>query len=251
MMKNISLIFLVIGFIACKVPKHDGNADPISHAQWDALLQKHVRSDGLVDYKGFLSDSTALNEYLDLLSKYHPNDDNWSSDEQIAYWINAYNAFTIKLITDHYPVKSIKDIKSGIAFVNSVWDIKFINIESRTYDLNEIEHGILRRYFDEPRIHFAINCASISCPKLQRYAFTAEHLDAQLTATAKEFLADPDKNIIRSGDIHISPIFNWFRKDFVKNGNLINFLNQYSPIIINENAKVRNTEYDWALNDTQ
>ena len=110
---------------------------------------------------------------MEELRKGHPNDKHWTETEQLAYWINAYNAFTVELILDHYPVASIRDIKEGVPFINSVWDIDFIKIEGKTYSLNDIEHRILRREFDEPRIHFAIVCASISCPKLRNEAFEA------------------------------------------------------------------------------
>ena len=170
-MRYLSFFFLsallIISVNACKVSDYTGNARPVTHEIWDSLLREHVSEKGLVDYKGFIKDSIQFNKYLDLLSKNHPNDKNWSKDEQLAYWLNAYNAFTVKLIMDYYPVKSIKDIKNGIPFVNTVWDIKFIKIEDRTYDLNNIEHGIIRPTFKDPRIHMAVNCASISCPKLQ------------------------------------------------------------------------------------
>ncbi len=192
-----------------------------------------------------------MNEYLKVLSTHHPNDEYWTDAEQLAYWINAYNAFTIKLIMDHYPVESIKDIKPGVSFVNSVWDIKFIHIESRTYDLNNIEHGIIRKQFNEPRIHFAVNCASISCPKLQQHAYIADKLDSQLTKVAREFLADSSKNEISPDKVKISPIFNWFSGDFKKKGNLIDFLNLYSPVKINKGASIEYKDYDWRINDVK
>lgn len=250
-MKNLLLLIITLTMISCKVSKFKGESSPVSHTIWDSLLMAHVADNGLVNYQGFIQDSARLNQYLTALSTHHPNDKFWTEDEQLAYWLNAYNAYTIKLITDHYPVASIKDIKPGVSFVNSVWDIKFINIESRTYDLNNIEHGIIRSQFDEPRIHFAVNCASISCPKLQQRAYTAKNLDQQLTRAAKEFLSDSSKNKITETKIEISPIFKWFSGDFTKNGNLIDFLNQYSPVNINNNATIIYQTYDWNLNDTK
>ena len=174
------------------------STEPPSHAIWDELTRKHVDKNGRVDYSGFQEDVVRLDEYLAVLSANAPDPTKWSDEEQIAYWINAYNAFTIKLVADHYPVESIKDIKRGIPMVNTVWDIKFIEIGGEEYDLNNIEHGILRKDFDEPRIHFAVNCASESCPILRRGAFTAENLDKQLTEQARIFLADESKNIIEN-----------------------------------------------------
>ncbi len=246
-MRIIILLFNVIFlFSACKVKDYQSDSRPITHEMWDSLLQQYVSEDGKVNYQGFKRDSVRLNEYLNLLSKNHPSEQNWSREEQLAYWINAYNAFTVKLIVDNYPVQSIKDIKKGIAFVNSVWDIKFIQIEDRSYDLNNIEHGILRPKFKEPRIHFAINCASASCPKLLNRAYNANRLDKQLDEAAQAFLADPFKNKIAADRIEISKIFSWFQGDF---GDVIDFINRYSTVKINRNAKVEHLEYDWSLNE--
>src|SRR5690606_7886580 len=127
--------------------------------------KKHVAPNGLVNYNGFKQDKQQLDLYLKLLQAGVPDPDKWSKEEQLAYWINAYNAFTIKLIIDNYPLKSIKDLNSTIAIptINSIWDDKFFSLGGQKFSLNMIEHGILRKDFDEPRIHFAINCASISC----------------------------------------------------------------------------------------
>ena len=179
----------------------------------------------------------------------HPNEQNWSKEEQLAYWINAYNAFTIKLILDHYPVKSIKEIGGIIPFVNSSWDIRFIHIENQTYDLNNLEHGILREHFEEPRIHFAINCASISCPSLRNEAYTAQNLEDQLNEQAIAFLNNPAKNKLEGDPIRVSRIFQWFRGDFVKNGNLVEFLNRYAPTQIEAQVDVKYLKYDWRLNE--
>jgi hypothetical protein len=235
---------------ACKVKDYVSDARPVSHALWDSLAREHVNPDGWVDYKGFIRDSARLKAYLDLLSRHHPNNKHWSRDEQMAYWINAYNAFTVKLIVDHYPTESIKDIKRGIPFVNTVWDIKFIRIESATYDLNNIEHGILRPKFKDPRIHFVVNCASISCPKLANHAFTAKALDEQLDRAAREFLADESRNIIREDQVQLSRIFQWYRGDFTRGGkSLITYLNRYAPRRILPTTKIEYLEYDWNLNE--
>lgn len=222
---------------------------PFSHAIWDQLLNKHVKADGKVDYSGFIEDSIPFNDYLKLLSASHPNNLHWSEAERLAYWINAYNAFTVKLIVDNYPIKSIKDIKWGIPMVNTVWDIKFIEIEGEKYDLNNIEHSVLRKEFDEPRIHFAINCASVSCPNLRPEAFTAGELEYQLTDQAKKFLSDKTKNIIAKDKVQVSRIFQWFRGDFTSQGSLIDFLNKYSSVKINSNADIDYLEYNWDLNN--
>ena len=213
------------------------------------MLRQHVDEDGFVNYEGFLQDSDELEDYLVILSEGVPDKD-WTDEEKLAFWINTYNAFTIKLILDHYPVTSIKKIKWGIPFINSVFDIQFFKIGGISYDLNKIEHGILRKQFDEPRIHFAINCASISCPPLKNEAYVAERLDKQLTEAAETFLADKMRNKISGDVVEISKIFSWFRRDFVSDEQtFIQFLNQYSPTVISEKADIRYLKYDWNLND--
>ena len=210
------------------------------HSLWNDLLQKHVSSKGKVDYKGFKADSKNLEIYLNALSKNTPQD-SWTKAEKLAYWINAYNAFTIKLIIDNYPVKSIKDIKNP-------WDVSFIKLGDKTFTLNDIEHKILRKMGD-PRIHFGIVCASVSCPKLQNTAFEASKIDTQLTLATKEFLADSERNMLSQKSIKISKIFKWFASDFKQNGSLIDFLNTYSDISISQNAKKSFKDYDWNLNE--
>jgi hypothetical protein len=231
----------------CSIKKIESTASPVSHQIWDALVRKHVTPEGWVNYSGFKKDSTLLNQYTSNLERHHPNDKNWSKNEQLAYWINAYNAYTVKLIVDHYPVSGIKEIKKGIPFVNTVWDIKFIKIEDQTYDLNNIEHGILRKHFDEPRIHFAINCASVSCPKLANYAYLPEKLNQQLHEAALSFLNDPLRNQIQPDDLRLSRIFSWFKGDFTKKGSLHDFINQYIPV--SPDAPLEFLEYNWNLND--
>ena len=261
---NFTLLLLVFSlFNYSNVSNIKNTSIPIDHTVFDNLLKKHVAVDGAVNYKGFIEDKVEFEKYLTLLKNNHPNKRNWSKEEQLAYWINAYNAFTVKLIIDHYPVKSIKDIKSGVVFVNSVWDIKFINIEEQEYDLNNIEHGIIRKEFDEPRIHFAVNCASYSCPRLRNEAFTAEKLEAQLEDQTRKFFNDTRKNQIISKDkIILSSILKWYSTDFTEKGflsrlfggngrseKLIRFVNPYVDIDISKNAEVEFMDYRWDLNE--
>ena len=249
LMVMLSLLLICLsGCFASKTVK--SNSKPVSHATWDTLLKQHVSSTGDVDYQGFIKDSLILNEYLDLLETGHPNDLNWSQDEQLAYWINAYNAFTIQIVIRNYPVESIRDIGGAIPFVNSVWDIKFINVEGKVYDLNNIEHNILRKQFEEPRIHFALVCASYSCPRLLNEAFTAEKLETQLAIQAVDFINDPNKNQIpNKSTAKLSKIFSWYTGDFKKNGTLIEFLNQYAETPLSEDAKIDYVKYNWSLNE--
>ncbi len=244
---------LVLFIGACEsISELNTGSEPISHEKWNKLVKKHVDESGLVDYQGFMKDSARFNQYLSLLKNHHPNSKNWSREEKLAYWINAYNAFTVALILKHYPVESIKDVINGpnIPFVNSPWDISFINIEGAEYDLNNIEHNILREKFDEPRIHFAINCASISCPVLRKEAYHPEKINEQLQAQTKNFLENSTKNKISKDKIVISKIFKWFTDDFTENGSLKDYIDQKTDTDIKENAEVEYMDYDWGLNDT-
>lgn len=249
---NFFLLFPLFILISCQnfqIEKQDTN--PISHELYDNLLKKHVSSEGKVNYKGFFKDSTVLTKYLEILQDNLPNSKSWSKNQQLAYWLNAYNAFTIQLILNNYPLGSIKDIgsKIQIPFVNTPWDIKFIKINGKKYNLNNIEHNILRKNFNEPRIHFAIVCASFSCPNLRSESYSANKIEVQLTEQAKAFINDASKNKITKEKIIISKIFSWFKKDFTKDKSLIDFLNKYSKNRINADAKVLYKDYDWALNE--
>lgn len=247
--KILFTLLLVTNACGSLNPQQSGT-EPISHEAFTELLSVHVDGEGMVDYAGFSNDRTKLEAYLELLSENAPNDSNWSRNDKIAYWINSYNAFTIKLILEHYPIESIKDIGSTITipFVNSPWDIKFIEIAGKQYDLNNIEHNILRKLWDEPRIHFAINCASMSCPKLLRQAYKGSKLDSQLEQSAFNFINDDFRNEITSGGVEVSKIFSWFEGDFTEKTSLREYLNQYSEIKIDNETDINFKDYDWSLN---
>ena len=240
-------------------------ATPIEHTIWDGLLKKHVSPEGDVNYKGFIEDKAILDSYLTLLSDNAPNKKTWTKDQQLAYWINAYNAFTVKLIVEYYPVTSIKDIKKGVPFVNTVWDMKFFTIGGAEMDLNEIEHDIIRTQFKEPRIHFAVNCASYSCPHLRNEAFTAERLEEQLADQTRYFFADKRKNDLSTAEsIQLSSILKWYSTDFTNAGwwsrlfggdkrddNLIKFIQPYTDVPITKKTKIEFLAYDWSLNEAK
>lgn len=209
----------------------------VNHSEWDKLLKKYVDYDGKVDYKGFLQEKNKLNEYLNMLSKQVPINA-WSGQEQLAYYINLYNAHTVNLILDNYPVKSIKDI-------HRPWAKEIITIGNKELSLGALEHSILRK-MNEPRIHFAINCASNSCPKLLNEAFTAENLEEQLNTVTLGFINSAN-NTITPNKVTLSKIFNWYKDDFF-NGDLIKYVNQYSESTIAPGLKIRYQKYDWNLN---
>jgi len=223
----------------------------VSHQSYDELLQKYVDEDGMVNYKDLREGRLELKSYLKVLEA-NPPQASWTDDQKLAFWINAYNAFTLELILTHYPIESIKDIGSviKIPFVSTAWDISFINIGGKKYDLNDIEHGVIRKEFDEPRIHFALVCAAVSCPKLRSRAFTPENLESLLSKAATDFLADTERNDFKSTkEVELSRIFSWYKGDFNSNGTLIEYLNQYAPLQLEKNAKITWKDYDWALNE--
>lgn len=221
------------------------------HEQWDELTKKYVTDKGFVNYKGFIKDSTKLNSYLDLLAANHPKE-SWSDAQKKAYWINAYNAFTIQLIIRNYPVKSIKDLGGSIYRVNTPWDIKFIHLGDETYDLNNIEHSILRKKWDDARVHAVVNCASVSCPSLRRGAFIANELDKQMDEQMRTFINDETKNTIATDKAKVSSLFKWFSGDFKDNApSVIEYINQYSKVKINSGAEITYQDYNWNLNEAE
>lgn len=250
--EKISQLWLLIYVITgCTLsPNQKSNSSPIEHSIWNNLLEKYVDNTGMVNYIGFREDSLYLNEYLNSVSRNHPNEKNWSKDETLAYWINAYNAFTIQLILRHYPVESIKDIAGIIPFVNSPWDMKFIEIQGHEYDLNNIEHGIIRPNFNEPRIHFALVCAAVSCPSLRNEAYTGQKLNEQLDEQTRIFFNTLSKNEISSNSIKLSKLLYWYEGDFAKNGiSLTDYINKYTDTTISSEAEISYMDYDWGLNE--
>lgn len=251
MKKYLSTSILIVLFIAIGFQSFgQGTAAP-SHKSWTVLLQKHVKGNGMVDYKGFVKDKSMLDAYAQLLSD-NPPANNWTDEEQIAYWINAYNVFTVKLIVDNYPVKSIKDLNPTISIptIRSIWTKEWFQIGGEDFSLDQIEHKILRKHFDEPRIHFAVNCASISCPVLRAEAYEPNRLSVQLDEQARIFLNDPSRNLIDSDKPRVSKIFSWFTGDFTDGQTVIEFINRYSEKQISARTKLRYLEYDWNLNDS-
>ena len=242
---------IVIMFISCIIDGSNLYVIQSDHVIWDGLLKKYATDQGGLNYMAMLQDRDQLIKYLDHLSSNPPDPSSASKNERLAFWINAYNAFTVDLILENYPVKSINDIgaRLQIPFINSVFDKDFILIKGEKMSLNDIEHKILRKEFNEPRIHFAIVCASISCPSLKKEAYQANRLDKQLDEQAISFINNPEKNNISEDHVVLSKIFYWFKSDFTDNGSLIDFLNQYSDLHISQNAKVDFHKYDWSLNE--
>lgn len=225
----------------------------IDHSAWTSLLKKHLNAKNMVNYKGMQADLPKLDAYLAMLSANAP-EKKWATNEKLAFWINAYNAFTVKLILDYYQngkLKSIKDIGTIIPIprINDGWSKKFIKIGNKTLSLNNIEHDIIRKEFAEPRIHAAVVCAAKSCPPLRNEAFTAIQLHAQLDDQMRDFINDPTKNSVKSNAATLSPIFDWYGSDFTKTKPLAVWINKYAKTKLAADAKINFGDYDWELND--
>ncbi len=261
-MKNILFIFVLwmAGLPA--------QAESFNHAPWDMLLKKHVISieQGVatqVDYDGFLGDRFQLKVYLSTLQAVPESTfEGWSKAEQLAFLINAYNAWTVELILARYPdLESIKDLGS---WLTSPWAKSFVPLLGETRSLDEIEHEMIRAegQYEEPRIHFAVNCASIGCPALALSAYTGEHLNDQLEDATRLFLSDRSRNRLTGNTLNVSKLFDWYREDFERGWGgyktLPQFLSNYSKALGLSKRDIQHLksgdividflDYDWRLN---
>lgn len=231
----------------------------IDHSAWQELLENYVETDHdsgiyLFDYSSVDDeDFAALENYITQLSKLDPR--NYNRIEQKAYWINLYNALTVKLIVENYPVESITKLGKTIAAFGP-WDDRVISIAEQALSLNDIEHGILRPLWQDPRIHFAVNCASIGCPNLQAEAFTADNMETLLAQAATEYVEHPRGVRIDNDQLVLSSIFDWYAEDFGANTTaVLQTLGQYTSgeiadQLYNYQGSIR-YEYDWRLNDPE
>ena len=248
------------------------------HGAWTALLKKHiVLLDGgtasQVRYAGFARDRAALKSYLETLSKVPlPAFTDWSRPQQMAFLINAYNAYAIEKILTRYPgIRSIWDF--GKVFGNPFRDRFFTLLGQESY-LDRIEHETLRKpgAYSEPRVHFAVNCASIGCPMLREEAYVADRLDAQLEEQTRRFLSDRSRHRFADGRLEVSMIFNWFKEDwtsgyrgfegkgsplqsreqfFARYADILADNPEQQKIIRDQKAEIRHLDYDWGLNDAR
>ena len=235
----------------------------VDHSIWDGLLKAYVKvgPDGLnrVDYAGFKAKGQpALKNYITQLQAVEPSTLNRA--EQFALLANLYNAKTIDIVLDHYPVASIKNISLGgglfAAFTGGPWKAKVLSLRNVAMSLDDIEHGILRPLFKDPRVHYAVNCASIGCPNLQPDAFTGDQLNAQLDAAARAFVNHPRGARIANNGLIVSSIYSWFKSDFGgTDDGVIQHLKGYAGPSLSAKlrsvAGIANHEYDWTLNDVR
>lgn len=226
-----------------------GEPNP-SHQLYGDVLRLYVK-DGLVDYGGLKSSSKDLDAYLKYTASVTREEfDTWNEARQLAFLINLYNAQTLNLVIEHYPVAGIKEIYSESS---GPWEKPVVSLFGKDISLNDLENEYIRKNYNEPRIHFALMCAAKGCPPLLDEPFTALELDAQLESQTRRFLADSEKNSIDTENkvIHLSPVFDWFGEDFsAKSGSVRDFLRPYYGSINLEGYRIEYTNYDWSLNDT-
>ena len=242
-------IFLVFGVCS--------NSEAFDFSDWDMLIKKHVGPktvNGIlinaVDYPSLKKDPL----FSDLASrlKSYPLESLNSEKSKLTFWINVYNILAAKMITDHYPIESIKDVGSLFKFV---WKRPAGKVGGKERTLNDIEHGILRK-MNEPRIHVAIVCASVSCPDLRLEAYTVEKLNEQLDDQMEKFLQSRQKGMKldrKKNRVYLSPIFNWFKEDFESKGGVLKHISQYVPAeekkaLNNSKINISYMDYNWKIN---
>jgi hypothetical protein len=223
-------------------------AGEIDNSVYADLLARYV-ANGVVNYAGFKAEEPKLDQYLTVFEQVDPQ--SLSRNDRFAFYINAYNAWTIKLILSGYPgLKSIKDLGS---LFQSPWKKEFVRIHGRTLSLDDIEHNILRPRFKDPRVHFAINCASKSCPPLLAEPYRGDVLDSQLDQVTRRFLNDPGSYRLDGDEFQVSAIFKWFSEDF--NDDPLGFYFTYAEgdlkkMLASRRSRltVRYLDYNWSLN---
>jgi hypothetical protein len=236
---------------------------PVDHSAWDGLLKTYVKPgpDGLnrVDYAAFKRDGHAqLKNYIAKLEAVDPA--TLTRPEQFALLANLYNAKTVDIVLDHYPVKSIKDISLGGGllgvFTGGPWKAKVLKVKGVELSLDDIEHGILRPVFKDPRIHYAVNCASVGCPNLGTEAFTGAKLDAQLDAAARAYVNSPRAVDPQLDGLAVSSIYDWYQTDFgdSEEGVLAHIRQYADPSLVTALQATKSIDdynYDWSLNDIE
>lgn len=242
------VFLLLFGALGLSVSPEARGEKNVDHGLFARLLKQYVVQ-GVVDYRGFKNEEAVLDQYLQILENTDP--DNLSRNEQFAFYVNAYNAWTIKLILGAYPgLKSIKELGS---FLSTPWKKKIARIGGEVLTLDAIEHDILRKQFKDPRVHFAVNCASKGCPPLRPEPYQGLILNRQLDEMAAAFINDPSFNTLQGNTLQVSSIFKWFGKDF--NNDILGFFLNYAREELKKRLEanrdkilIRYLDYDWSLN---
>lgn len=232
-----------------------------SYSGWDQFLRRYVKG-GLVDYSVIKKSPAEFEKIVrELESVTIKEYESWTSPQKMAFWINAYNVGAMKHILDNYPIKkafglsALRYPANSIQQIPDVWDKPVLNLLGKKVSLNHVENEVLREEFDDPRIHFAIVCASIGCPVLKEEPYIADQLDDQFNNQVKQFVNTPSKFRYDADKdlLFLSPIFKWFGEDFEKKGGVISFLKNYVPqdtaSKLSNTTRIEWQDYDWHLND--
>lgn len=266
---------LIFALVITAAATHGARAT-FDYASYDSVLRAFV-DDGLVDYEGIKTDRRGLDRYLSQLAEVSGREfEMWSANERKAFWINAYNAITIDGILRSYPIESggfpesRRFPRSSIQQIKNFWDTAFVPVMGKSITLNEIEHEILRREFDDPRIHFVLVCAAKGCPLLENRAFTPDDLDARLERASSDFISNPEKvRLDRKGNaLYLSSIFDWYKSDFRSSEEAGSLFSGYDSevrgvvefvsglmaradraYVIEKRPRIEYLEYDWSLNE--
>ena len=231
----------------------------VDHSAWDWFLQKHLAADpdgvNRLDYGAAAGDRTGLDDYLRGLSE--TDAASLNRGEQLAFWINLYNALTAQVVLDHYPVATIRDIDiSPGVFSSGPWGAKLIEVDGERLSLDDIEHRILRPIWRDPRIHYAVNCASAGCPNLALRAFTAENAEELLESGARDYVNHPRGARVADGALRVSSIYEWFKDDFGgDDAGVLAHLRRHADDGLRAKlsgvSEVSGDDYDWSLNDAK
>lgn len=222
----------------------------INFEQWDQLLHQYVDSQGKVNYRGWTESATSLKQWLGEISVVNLRDA--EPDQQLAFWLNLYNAAVIDQVLDQYPIDSIRPTFLGmanwIAFLQ-FFQRKVVSVNQQPYSLNQIEHDTIRPQFQDPRVHFALVCAAIGCPLLRNQAYRPERVQQQLEDDAQRFINNPQKVRYEPPFLYCSKIFKWYEKDFLKDhASIPVYIQKYLSEPISTDCKIRYLNYDWSLN---
>jgi hypothetical protein len=264
---GVALLVLGTGALAQKGP---------DYSDYAAAL-KHVNDRGMVNYRALKADPAGLNSFLDRIERVTKAEyDSWTTRDRIAFWINAYNGITLKTIIEHYPIQSggwlsgLRFPKNSIRQIDGAWDKLTHTVMGQPMTLDEIEHGTLRKRFDEPRIHMALVCAAMGCPPLRNEPYVGEKIEEQFADQTWKFVADSSKFRIdeKTGIVYLSSIFKWFGDDFDPRFSplgefrghsdaeraVLNYLSQYLPEVrakwlTHADYKIKYLDYDWSLNE--
>ncbi|MGJ8676410.1 MAG: DUF547 domain-containing protein [Akkermansiaceae bacterium] len=220
-----------------------------SHSKFTQIINQNATPSG-VKYQELEKQRSNLEAYLkDLADVSSKEFKTWDQNEQLAFAINLYNASTLELVLEHYPIKSFKDDVGG---KDGPWKLPAVNMFGKKRSLDYLEHEFIRKDYKEPRVHFALNCASEGCPPLRNEAFTGKKLEQQLDEQTRQFLANKKVNKVSAKSIKVSPLFDWFKADFIaKAGSVEAFIDPYFPDIKIKKGKISYTDYGWALNEAK